>query len=92
MLACETTPGFAAWALAFTRYCYCQYCMVYSIHTGGRRGGRILRSGRAIVLHQGGQCRWAGRMKGLLIRAQQPQSKRISCKGQPGLWAERELI
>jgi len=25
-------------ALAFTRYCYDQSCMVYSITTGGRRG------------------------------------------------------
>jgi len=24
--------------LAFTRYCYCQSCMVYGIHTGGWRG------------------------------------------------------
>ena len=24
--------------LAFTRYCYAQYCMVYSMHKGGRRG------------------------------------------------------
>jgi len=36
----------------------------------------------AIVLHQGGQCRWAGGMKGWLIRAQQPQSKTIYCEGQ----------
>ena len=25
-------------ALAFTRYCHGQYCMVYDIHKGGRRG------------------------------------------------------
>jgi len=24
--------------LAFTRYCYAQYCMVYGIKTGDRRG------------------------------------------------------
>jgi len=37
--------------LAFTRYCYCQYCMVYSIHTGGRKGSLIRSNHRAIVLH-----------------------------------------
>jgi len=39
-------------------------------HTQGRsRGGLILRNRRAIVLQQCGQCRWAGEMKGGLIRA-----------------------
>jgi len=56
--------------------------MVYSIHTGGRKGSRIQLNHRAIVLHQGGQCRWAGGMKGWLIRAQSALSKRISCEGQ----------
>jgi len=27
-----------AWQLAFTRYCYYQYCMVYGIHKRGRVG------------------------------------------------------
>jgi len=70
-------------ALAFTRYCYYQYCMVYSIQTGGRKGSRILTNSCALVLHQGGQCRWAGGLKGWLILARQPRSKRISCKGSP---------
>jgi len=56
--------------------------MVYRIQTGGRKGSRILSNNRAIILHQGGHCRWAGRMKIWLIRAEQPRSKRISCKGQ----------
>jgi len=56
--------------------------MVYGMKTGGRRGGRILPGSRAIVLHQGGQCRWAGGIKGWLIRAHEPRSKRISWKGQ----------
>jgi len=56
--------------------------MVDSTHTGGRKESLILSNNRAIVLHQGGQCRWAGGMKGWLIRAQQPRRKRISCKGQ----------
>jgi len=56
--------------------------MVYSIQTGGLKGSLILSNNRAIVLHQGGQCGWAGGMKGWLIRAQQPRRERISCKGQ----------
>ena len=28
--------------VAFTQYCYYQYCMVYSIQTVGRKGSRIL--------------------------------------------------
>jgi len=72
--------------LAFTRYCYTRYCMVYGIQTGGRGGGsRILRDSRAIVLQQFEQCRWAEEMKGGLIRIQTTQSKRISCKGQ-AIW------
>ena len=38
---------------------------------------------RALVLQQCGQCRWAGGLKGRLIRAQTPTSKRRSCNGQP---------
>ena len=51
-----------AWegGVAFTRYCYYHYGMVYGIQTGGRREGRILTNSRAIALHQDGQCRWAG--------------------------------
>ena len=68
--------------MAFTRYWYDQSCMAYSIQTGGRKGSRLLPKDRAIVLHQGGECRWVGGMKRWLIRAQQPRRKRISCKGQ----------
>ena len=46
--------------LAFTRYCYAQYCMLYSIKTGGRGGVRISRNSIAIVLQPCGQCRWGG--------------------------------
>jgi len=42
-----------------------------SIQTEGRKASGILSNNRAILLHQGGQCRWAGGMKGWLIRAQQ---------------------
>ena len=68
--------------LAFTRYCYCQ--KLYGVwHTNGRsEGGRILPNTRVIVLHQGGQFRWARGMIGWLIRAQKSRGKRISCKGQ----------
>ena len=79
-------------SLAFTRYCYYQYCIVYSIQTEGREGSRILANGRAIVLHQGGQCRWAGGIKGWWILARQPRSKRISCKGQEREDASRPYV
>jgi len=65
--------------LSFTRYCYYHYCIVYGRHTGGWRGRRILPNGRAIVLHQSGQCRWEGARKGWFARAQKLWSKQISC-------------
>jgi len=60
--------------------------MVYTIHTGGRKGSLILSNNRAIVLQQGGQCRRAGAMKGWFIRARQHRRKRISCKSQVRGW------
>jgi len=59
--------------------------MVYSIQMGVRTESRILPNNRAMVLHQGGKCKWAGGMKGWLMRTQQPRRRRISCKGQGGL-------
>ena len=57
--------------------------MVWFIaYMGGRKGSLLLSNNRALVLQQGGQCRWAWGMKGWLIRAQQPRRKRIYCKGQ----------
>jgi len=75
--AAHTTTG---WPLH--PYCDCQYSMVYSIQTEVWKWSRILSNNRAIVLHQGGQCMWAGGMNRWWIRAQQPRSERISCKGQ----------
>ena len=52
-------------------------------HTqGGSGGGRIFPNHRAVVLQQCGQCRWADKRKGRLIRAQTTRSKTISCTGQ----------
>jgi len=52
-------------------------------HTSGRsRGGRILHDSRATVLQHCEQCRWAGEMKGGLIRVETTRSNKISCKGQ----------
>jgi len=59
------------------------WCIAYE--PGDRKGSRIPSNHRAIVLHQGGQCRWAGGVKGWLIRAQQPRTNRIACTGQPSL-------
>jgi len=67
--------------LAFTRYCCYQYCMVYGMQTGGRKGNLILSNNCAIVSHQGGQCKWARGTIGCLIRAQKPRSELISCQG-----------
>jgi len=63
--------------LAFTLYCYYQYCMVYDIQKGGSRWGRVLPKSRAIVLQQCGQCKRAGRIQGrlILIRAQMTKVK-----------------
>jgi len=43
----ETDAGSA---LAFTRFCHDQHCMVYGIHKGGSEGVRVLRNSRAIVM------------------------------------------
>jgi len=65
--------------------------MVYSLQTRVRRGSRLLPNNRAIVLHQGWQCRWARGMEGRLISAQQSSSNRISCTGQhASLFSKRQ--
>jgi len=46
--------------LAFTRYCDYQSRVVHSIQDESSEGSRILPNNRTIVLHQAGQCRWAG--------------------------------
>ena len=52
-------------------------------HTKGRlRGGLFLPDSRAVVLQQCGQSRWAGGIKGRLIRAQTTRRIRISCQDQ----------
>ena len=43
------------------------WCIAYTWEVG--RGVLIPFNHRAIVLHPDGQCRWAGGMKGWLIRA-----------------------
>jgi len=52
--------GAGASALAFTGYCYYQYCLVYGIQKRGRGGGLPLRRSRAILLQQCGNYRWGG--------------------------------
>jgi len=76
--------------LAFTRYCYYQYCMVYDICTGGQRGSRILPNSRATVLHHGEQCRWARGRQGWLNRAQITQRKSIYCNN-GHIWPLQEI-
>jgi len=59
---------------------YIVWCVTYKRELGGE--SYPLPNNRAIVLHQGGQCRWAGGIQEWLIRVEQPRSKHISCKGQ----------
>jgi len=67
--------------LAFTRYCHCQYCVVYIAITGGR--------GQTLLPNSVGDDGWGGVPKQrvgaqrmVLIRAQEPINKTISCIGQ----------
>jgi len=47
----------------------------------GSVGGRVLRNGRAIVLHQGMLCRWGVSMKGRLPPTIRLYRATTSCKG-----------
>ena len=68
--------------LAFTRYCYCQYCVVYIAIAGGR-GGTLYC---AIVWATTGGGRVSKEKVGgqaiALVRAKNPRNKTISCIGQ----------
>ena len=68
----------------FGRYTILPSSILYGVwHTKGGSGGRrILRNSRARVFCNGVGNAGGGGMQGWLIRAQQPQSERISCKGQ----------
>jgi len=62
--------------LAFTRYCHCQYCMVYGIKGGGRWGAYIAHwSCNSIGTVRAMQV--GGAIQGSLIRAQKPRSERM---------------
>jgi len=56
VFSCMISIWLVGAALAFTRYCNAQYCMVYGVKTGGRKGVAYC----AIVLQPCGRCRWEG--------------------------------
>jgi len=69
---------------AFTGYCHSQDCKIYTAIHGGSEENTILRNR---VGDEGGE--WGAQAERclqriVLIRAQKPLSKRISCKGQGG--------
>jgi len=60
-----TVPALSwSWRLAFTRYCYAQYCIVYDINTGGGEWSNIAHLYMIFVLQSCGQCRLGGAIKG----------------------------
>jgi len=65
------------WPLHDIAITYMVLCMAYKWGSGGRL---ILPNSRAIVLQQCGKCRWAGRMKGRLIRARTTKSEQYLVK------------
>ena len=69
--------------LAFTRYCNCQYCVVYIAITGGRGGTLYCAIVRAVTVWSGVPKYRVGARIIVLICAQRPRHKTISCTGQP---------
>jgi len=75
-------PAPQACVLTFTRYCHCQYCMLYGIRRGGRGGGRILHNSQAIVFQSCGHCRW-GSNKRMIDSHSQKLSVKQYVKAKP---------
>ena len=68
--------------LAFPRYCNCQYCVVYIAITGGRGETLYCAMVRAVTVWGGVPKQRVGAQRIVLIRAQRPRHKTISCIGQ----------
>jgi len=71
--------------LAFTRYCNCQYCVVCIAITGGTGGRRetlYCAIVRAVTVWGGVPKERVGAQRIVLIRAQRPRHKTISCISQ----------
>jgi len=68
--------------LAFTRYCKCQYCVVSIATTGGRGETLYCEIVRAMAWWGGVPKDRVGAEIKVLIRAQNPRNKTISCIGQ----------
>ena len=68
---------------AFTRYCHYQYGVVYIAITGGQGGSIRLRNSVDDDGGRGVPKQRVGAQRMVLIRAQDPRNKAISCIGQP---------
>ena len=68
--------------LAFTRYCNCQYCVVCIAITGGRGETLYCAIVRAMTGWGGVPKQRVGAQRIVLIRAQTPRNKTMSCIGQ----------
>ena len=78
VLAVFLIVGITGWPLHDIVIANIVWCMTYTREV---EGGLILPNTCAIVFQQCGQCKWAGGIKGRLIRAQKTRNIRISCKG-----------
>ena len=75
------TVDISTGSLAFTRYCNCQYCVVYIAITGGRGEPLYCAIVRAVTVWGGVPIQRVGAQRIVLIRAQRPRHKTISCIG-----------
>jgi len=76
--------------LAFTRYCNCQYCVVYIAITGGRGVTLHCAIVRAVTVWGGVPKQRVGAQRIVLIRAQRPRHKTLSYIGQD--WTSRKSV
>jgi len=72
--------------VAFTRYCHCQYCVVYIAITRCRGQTLYCAIVWAMTGWGGVPTQRVGAQRIVLIRAQRPINKTLSCIGQVGWW------
>jgi len=69
----------ASCTLSFKRYCHCKYGVVYIAITGGLEGGIVLRNSMGDDGEGGRAKQRVGAQRMVLIRAERPRNKSISC-------------